>query len=767
MDFLADFYRDEVRCGFYVPTAVKQAWAAELMVLAEIDRICRKHNIKYYAEWGTLLGAIRHGGFIPWDDDMDIGMLREDYIRFKKAAATELPKEFAIHDYESKDNHWLFLSRVVNRNYICFEEDHLKKYHNFPYIATIDIFVLDYLYRDYEKEKERSNEIKFILSVADAIVEKGINNANMYGLKSIEIRYNVKLSDISSPKKTGTMLYRLAEQQMARVSCDEADCVGQIFPWILRGEPGISKEYYNHLVRLPFENTTIPVPADYDGVIKQRYSNYMNIYKGGNGHSYPYFEGQRKNLQAVADFELPEFKFNIDMLKKKKSENKGLKEFVKEYLNVIDELMNTFEQQAIQNKSIKNHDILPECQQLAVDLGTLIENVKGENNSNVKEIVSCMEIYCEALYKTYELLTGKDDIKDDILDDILESREFADSVSAFKDAYKAVKKIINEKLLQKKVILFVTTGSKQWKGFEKLWQISAANESNEIYAVLVPVVFKDILGNASFKSIVPEDMDFLPAEIEVRMWNNIDLRLLQPDIIYIQDPYDRENPCLTIPPEFYAENLRNYTDLLIYAPPFYVSEFNQTDFRDIYNMKHYVTAPAIIYADQILVQSENMKKMYIQRLTEFAGEETYSIWDKKIRTAKLYTAENVLTDTKVNAKKTIVYCIGENELASKKALVLSEVKKKLEIFAENSSEFNLKICMYPSSLSAWESVDNSTTQKLIKLLGEYTKGAWCEMFDINTIGLDNIAEDSSAYYGSPSPLVHMFTMRNKPVMISK
>lgn len=89
MDFSTDFYRDEVRYGFYIPTAIKQAWAAELMVLGEIDRICRKYNIKYYAEWGTLLGAVRHGGFVPWDDDMDIGMLREDYIRFRKVAPRE------------------------------------------------------------------------------------------------------------------------------------------------------------------------------------------------------------------------------------------------------------------------------------------------------------------------------------------------------------------------------------------------------------------------------------------------------------------------------------------------------------------------------------------------------------------------------------------------------------------------------------------------------------------------------------------------------
>lgn len=766
MDFSTDFYRDEVRYGFYVPTAVKQAWGAELTVLAEIDRICRKHNIKYYAEWGTLLGAIRHGGFVPWDDDMDIVMLREDYTHFKKVAATELPKEFALHDYKSKDNHWLFLSRVVNINHICFEEEHLNKYHNFPYIAAIDIFVLDYLYKDYEKEQERSREIKLILAVADSIVEKGIDNASMYGLKSIEMKYNVKLSHISSPKKLGIELYRLAEQQMARVPEREADYIGQIFPWILRGEEGMPKEYYNHMVYIPFENTIIPVPANYDNVIKNRYSNYMDIYKGGNGHNYPYFEGQRKNLQAVADFKLPEFTFTMDMLKcdrEKNDESKSLKDFVIEYLGVIDELMNDFCQQLIQDRTIENHNILPECQQLAIDLGTLIENVKGENSPNVKEIISYIEAYCEALYKIYELLADKADFLEDRS---LDSHEFSDSVSYLRAAFENVKEIINERLLEKKVILFVATGQKQWNGFKKLYQINSSQKGNEVFIVLVPVAFKNALGKTSFDNVQIKDMDFLPKEAEVRSWQNVDLSLLKPDIIYIQEPYDRENPCLTVPPKFYAENLRNYTDCLIYVPPFYVSEFNENDIRDIYNMKHYVTVPGIVYADRILVQSENMKKMYVKKLTEFAGEDTYNIWEQKIKAAELYDSEELKAD-RVNDKKTVLYCIGENELTEKKALVLNEIKKRLEVFKENSSSFNLKICMYPPDLGSWESIDVSTTKRLMKLLGEYTENPWCEMYFISNMDWDDIARETDIYYGSPSPLAHMFAIRHKPVMISK
>ena len=102
-----DYLRDEVRSGFYIPTAIKQAWATQLLILKEIDRICQKHNIKYFADWGTLLGTVRHGGYVPWDDDMDICMLREDYIKFTKICMSELPEGYDFQSYKTKKDHWM------------------------------------------------------------------------------------------------------------------------------------------------------------------------------------------------------------------------------------------------------------------------------------------------------------------------------------------------------------------------------------------------------------------------------------------------------------------------------------------------------------------------------------------------------------------------------------------------------------------------------------------------------------------------------------
>ena len=74
MNFPDSYFEDEVKAGFFVSAKMKSYWAMQLEVLNEIDRICRKHHIQYFAEWGTLLGTVRHRGYIPWDDDVDIGL---------------------------------------------------------------------------------------------------------------------------------------------------------------------------------------------------------------------------------------------------------------------------------------------------------------------------------------------------------------------------------------------------------------------------------------------------------------------------------------------------------------------------------------------------------------------------------------------------------------------------------------------------------------------------------------------------------------------
>lgn len=113
----------------------------QLEILEEIIRICKENNINYFFVGGTLLGAIRHNGFIPWDDDIDLGMLRKDYDKFIQIASKNLDKKYYLDCYECNKNYYLpFLKIKKNNTLFDEEESHLLKNHKGIFI---DIFPFD------------------------------------------------------------------------------------------------------------------------------------------------------------------------------------------------------------------------------------------------------------------------------------------------------------------------------------------------------------------------------------------------------------------------------------------------------------------------------------------------------------------------------------------------------------------------------------------------------------------------------------------------
>ena len=95
-------------------TTLRKAQLRMLDILVEVDRICRKHHIPYWIEYGTLIGAVRHGGFIPWDDDLDIAMMKEDYDRFLSIAPKELSDQFVVQNLDSEKFFPLPFTKIVD-----------------------------------------------------------------------------------------------------------------------------------------------------------------------------------------------------------------------------------------------------------------------------------------------------------------------------------------------------------------------------------------------------------------------------------------------------------------------------------------------------------------------------------------------------------------------------------------------------------------------------------------------------------------------------
>ncbi|RDX01242.1 LicD family protein [Listeria kieliensis] len=119
----------------------------ELSILIEVAELCDKYKLKYYLMGGTLLGAVRHGGFIPWDDDIDIAMPRADFEAFQEIAARELPKSLFLH-YGTTDPHYYLPIIKIKKNHTVFQEENIsaKVRHSGIFI---DIFPLDDVAKDH------------------------------------------------------------------------------------------------------------------------------------------------------------------------------------------------------------------------------------------------------------------------------------------------------------------------------------------------------------------------------------------------------------------------------------------------------------------------------------------------------------------------------------------------------------------------------------------------------------------------------------------
>ena len=94
-----------------------------LDILLEVDKICKKHHIQYWLSSGTLIGAMRHNGFIPWDDDLDIEMMRSDYLRLMKVLPTELPEWLALQNNETDPNYFYFYAKVRDKRSKMLEQN--------------------------------------------------------------------------------------------------------------------------------------------------------------------------------------------------------------------------------------------------------------------------------------------------------------------------------------------------------------------------------------------------------------------------------------------------------------------------------------------------------------------------------------------------------------------------------------------------------------------------------------------------------------------
>lgn len=731
-----EFYEDEVIEGFYVPSMLKKAWGVQMDVLRETDTICRRHNIPYFADWGTLLATIRHSGYIPWDDDLDISMRRKDYERFLQYAEKELPEGFKVMHFKNHPGHLFFVARIVGKPRICFEEEHLTRFHGFPYIAGIDLFVLDNVCSDREKELLKSKKAEFVLTVADNIAEnKTVGKEAEEQLRECEKHTGRRIDRSLKGEELRVRMYELVEELFASVPDEESDALVQMMPFGMYGNTlHIPKEYYRDTIRLPYMDTTMPVPICFDAVMRMKYGNYMEIHKAWGGHDYPFFYGQHEQLLEVLDFEYPAYKASASDLTGRADRLPGIKERSGAYLEIINE-----KTQAIK-ESDKEASI--ELQQVLIEFGTFIESVYGMGYGPVP----VLEQMCEILY---DIHCGCGDMG-----------RYEKTLPELGDA-------VEKSIFKRHDIVFMPFAAKHWKYMEPLYRKYIGDERFSVHVIPIPYYYKAYDGAFTDEVF---DLSGYPSEVCVDDYRQVDLEGMHPDKIVIQNPFDEWNTVMSVLPQHYSGVLKRYTDELVYVPFFVTDDFTRECERDYINMDHYVCMPGVINADRIILPSEEIKNTYIEKLTEFIGSDSTDIknlLDEKITADPgiIFSDRDESDDhTDTDGRKTILFYTSISSLAEGESRAIRKLNNILDIFDEATGIRVIWITRGLGKIPA--SIDGSVAddfKNVIKRFRDMNIGEYME--DPDPCENDALAKKCDAYYGEPSSIALGVFYRHKPIMI--
>ena len=188
------FNQEELRARFNPEgSPLRRQQMVMLEMVTVLDKICKKHDIPYFLYGGTLLGAFRHNGFIPWDDDLDVAMMRQDYKRLMKVLPSELPEDIALQNNDTDKNYFLFITKLRDKRSFLDEGNFDKVFKERG--IFIDIFPLDRLlpwtqrlrvqsvaYNIFRKGNGSDSAMKKIRAL---MCEYGIPFHNIYDLRDV------------------------------------------------------------------------------------------------------------------------------------------------------------------------------------------------------------------------------------------------------------------------------------------------------------------------------------------------------------------------------------------------------------------------------------------------------------------------------------------------------------------------------------------------------------------------------------------------------
>ena len=279
------FLEEEVRCDYTVTKDIKEVWAIEIDLLMQLDEVCKKHNLKYYITDGTMLGTVRHKGFIPWDDDIDVTMFRDDYEKLLKVAETEFKYPYFLQT-EYSDPGCLRghaqLRNSATTGILKTEEGKFK----FNQGLFLDVFVMDNVIDDkklYEQQKKDAEKYRK-RAVKYARWSTRYYKQNTWQSKVKGILYPV-VNAFLRKTKLEEKNFRKFEEVCKRYNNMETKYVTTLeFSFDIERWGKRLKSYFDKVEYMPFEFIKLPISVDYDEMLRNDYGDYMVFKKGASAH---------------------------------------------------------------------------------------------------------------------------------------------------------------------------------------------------------------------------------------------------------------------------------------------------------------------------------------------------------------------------------------------------------------------------------------------------------------------------------------------------
>lgn len=293
------FIREEIRSGYKVTAEMKKVWAVQMNLMRELQRVCDKHNLRFWLDSGSLLGAVRHKGYIPWDDDIDVVMFREEYDRLVQIAKQEFHKPFIFQTAYTEKNFIRGHAQIRNTETSAIIPSEIRK--KFNQGIFIDVFVLDGVSDDSCKINIQKNKACTLRQKLELLAspQRDFSMLTQWGKWIHSLRYKLRYPTMQSKAK----LYRQYEDIFRETAIKDCKYVDKstFIPTFRK----IDKSAYDETIYTDFEYLNFPIPAGYDQILKVLYGDYMTPVNAPSMHGHIIFD-----INTPADIKIKQLRKN-------------------------------------------------------------------------------------------------------------------------------------------------------------------------------------------------------------------------------------------------------------------------------------------------------------------------------------------------------------------------------------------------------------------------------------------------------------------------